>query len=162
MTTTQSNDISDTNLRENDRVVVETLIAAPPERVFRAIVDRGQALQWGSNKMFQVIEWNLEPRPGGKWNFVSVHPGNPKRNEHHGEVLEIDPPRLLVYTWFASWHPDPSVETIVRYELTAVAGGTQLKVTHTGLAKLTGAQKSYSQGWIGLLNAIKQFVEAKS
>jgi uncharacterized protein YndB with AHSA1/START domain len=160
MATTEPN--PDTDLRENDRAVVETFIAAPPERVFQAIVDRGQALQWGSTGMFQIIEWDLDPRPGGKWSFVSIETGKTKRNEHHGVVLEIDPPRLLAYTWFASWHPDPSVETIVRYELYSFAGGTQLKVTHTGLAKLTGAQKSYSQGWVGLLAAIKKFVEAKS
>ncbi len=154
---THGNDIPD-----NDLVVVETFIAAPREHVFQAIVDREQALQWGSNSMFQVIEWNIEARPGGKWSFVSIEPGKAKRNEHHGEVLEIDPPRLLVYTWFASWHPDPSVETIVRYELTAVARGTQLKVTHSGLAKLPEAKKSYGQGWTGLLAAIKKFVETNS
>jgi uncharacterized protein YndB with AHSA1/START domain len=157
MTTSQSNDVLD-----NDRAVVETFVAAPPERVFQAIVDRGQALQWGSTGMFQIIEWDLDPRPAGKWSFVSVETGKTKRNEHHGEVLEIDPPRLLAYTWFASWHPDPSVETIVRYELTAVASGTQLKVTHTGLSKIPNAQKSYGGGWIALCNAIKKFVESKS
>jgi uncharacterized protein YndB with AHSA1/START domain len=149
-------------ISDQDAVVVEIFIAAPPERVFQALVHREQALQWGSNPEFQVIEWNLDPRPGGRWASISVEAGKPGRYEHHGEVLEFVSPRLLVHTWFANWHSDPSLKTIVRYELTSVTGGTQLKVVHSGLAQLPAARKGYSQGWPGLVERIKRFVEAKS
>jgi uncharacterized protein YndB with AHSA1/START domain len=83
---------------DQDAVVTEVFIVAPPERVFQAIVDREQALQWGTNPTFQVIEWELDPRPGGKWTSVSAEQGSSRKYEHHGEVVEISPPRLLAYT----------------------------------------------------------------
>ena len=83
---------------DQDAVVTEVFIVAPPERVFQAIVEREQALQWGTNPTFQVIEWELDPRLGGKWTSVSVEQGSSRKYEHHGEVLEIEPPRLLAYT----------------------------------------------------------------
>jgi uncharacterized protein YndB with AHSA1/START domain len=143
----------------HDAVVTEVFVAAPPERVFQTIVDREQALQWGSNPKFQVIEWELDSRLGGKWTSVSVEQGSSRKYEHHGEVLEIAPPRLLVYTWFANWHQLPSHQTIVRWELSPASGGTRLKVTHSGLAQLPDACKAYSQGWPGLVESIKAFVE---
>jgi uncharacterized protein YndB with AHSA1/START domain len=76
-----------------------------------------------------------------------------------GEVLEYDPPRLLAYTWIANWHDDAACRTAVRWELTPKAGGTRLKVTHSGLATLPVARKDYSGGWPGVVEQLKQFVE---
>jgi uncharacterized protein YndB with AHSA1/START domain len=148
----------------NDSVVTEIEISAPPARVFQAIVDREQALQWGGGEQFEIILWEMDPRPGGKWSFVSKDRGgnNPTgfdRFEHHGEYLEVDPPRLLVQTWYANWHSDPSHRTIVRWDLMPTKTGTLLKVTHSGLAPLSGAARGYSQGWPGLVQQIKNFVE---
>jgi uncharacterized protein YndB with AHSA1/START domain len=79
--------------------------------------------------------------------------------EGHGEVLEIDPPRLLVYTWIANWHADPKCKTVVRWELTPSKGGTLVKVTHSGLAEEDVACKDYSSGWPGVVELLKKFAE---
>jgi uncharacterized protein YndB with AHSA1/START domain len=149
---------------DNDAVVTEIEIAAPPERVFRALVDREQAMQWGGGKDFEIVLWEMDARQGGKWNFVSrdrtgKNPTGFSRFEHHGEFLEFDPPRLLVQTWYANWHPDPSHKTIVRWDLTPTPKGTLLKVTHSGLATMAGVAAGYSQGWPGLVQQIKSFLE---
>ena len=149
---------------DNDIVVTEIEIAAPPERVFQAIVDREQALQWGASDGFEVIRWELEPRLGGRWRFTGrekVSSGRYSVSEfdHWGEVLEINPPYLLAYTWYANFHQPPTQRTVVRWELTPVAQGTRLKVTHSGLAPLDQPRKDYSQGWPGLLDAIRQYLE---
>jgi uncharacterized protein YndB with AHSA1/START domain len=148
---------------DNDAVVSEIDIAAPPERVFQALIDREQALQWGCGDAFEITLWEMDARPAGKWRFVSKERkeiGGGRSIDHHGEILQIDPPWLLEYTWFASWHPDPSHPTVVRWELTPTKAGTHLKVTHRGLAPLQGAAQGYGQGWPGLLQQIKNFVEA--
>lgn len=160
MTTTTKSRIT----ADNDAVITEIEIAAPPERVFQAIVDREQALQWGGGEQFEILLWEMDPRPNGKWNFVSrersgKNPPGLDRIEHHGEFLEVDRPRLLVQTWYANWHPDPSHRTIVRWELTPTKTGTRLKVTHSGLAPLAGAAQGYSEGWPGLVQQIKKFIE---
>jgi len=43
--------------------------------------------------------------------------------------------------------------------LTPTPAGTKVKVTHSSLAQLPDARKGYSEGWPGLLQAIKTFFE---
>jgi uncharacterized protein YndB with AHSA1/START domain len=47
----------------------------------------------------------------------------------------------------------------VRWELAPKAGGTLVKVTHSGLANLPIARKDYSGGWVGVLEMLKKFAE---
>ena len=79
--------------------------------------------------------------------------------EAYGEVVESVPPRLLVWSWIANWHDDKSRRTVVRWELTPSAGGTQVKVTHSGLTHEPAACKDYSNGWPGVLSGLKAFIE---
>ena len=142
-----------------DTVVTEIEIAAPPDRVFQALIDRAQALQWGGGETYKITLWEMDARTGGKWHFISTHRESGKAMDHHGEILRFDPPRLMEYTWFASWHPDTRHPTLVRWDLTATKTGTLLKVTHSGLAPMPGTAQGYSQGWPGLLQQIKTFIE---
>lgn len=144
---------------DRDAVISEIEIAAPPERVFQALTTRDQALQWGTTDAFQVMAWEMDARPGGKWTFTSIEKGTQKEFEHHGEVLEVDVPRVLAYTWFANWHEDPLHRTVVRWELAPTSKGTHVKITHSGLAQLPSAATGYSQGWPGLLQDLKRFLE---
>lgn len=147
-----------------DAVIAETEIAAPPERVFQALTRREDVLLWGRSENFQITEWHMDPRVGGKWDYTARErdPGGgykPERYEHNGEILEFDPPRTLVYTWFANYHEDPSHKTIVRWELTPIPGGTRVRVTHSGLAVLPKSRKGYAEGWPGLLAEIRTLLE---
>jgi uncharacterized protein YndB with AHSA1/START domain len=144
---------------DRDAVVSEIEIAAPPERVFRALVNRDAALAWGNSEAFQITAWEMEARPGGRWRFSSRQRSSDQVFDHHGEVLEVDPPRVLAYTWFANWHSDPGHRTFVRWELTPTNAGTYVKLTHSGLAQLPEACMGYSQGWPGLLEALRNFSE---
>ena len=144
---------------DNDPVVNEIEIAAPPERVFRALTDKNEALVWGTDESYETTEWELDPRLGGAWHFTARERKSGKEYKHRGEVLEIDPPRLLAHTWLADFHEVPSQRTVVRWELTPTKRGTILKVTHSGLALLPASRKSYAQGWPGLINAVKNFIE---
>ena len=150
---------------ERDAVVTEAFIAAPPERVFQALITREQALQWGSSPEFQLTRWEMDPRLGGKWTFVAKENSQSGKYAntdlvHYGEISEFNPPRVLEYTWFASWHTNPEHKTIVRWELSPAAGGTEVKVTHSGLAPMPEDCKGYAQGWPGLVTRIKEFVES--
>jgi uncharacterized protein YndB with AHSA1/START domain len=152
---------------ERDAVVSEVFIAAPPDRVFRALIDHDQALQWGSSNEFVLTKWEMDARVGGKWTFVAKEAAAAGKYGglelvHYGEILVFDPPRILEYTWFASWHSDPSRRTTVRWELTSAASGTQVKVTHSGLGPMPDDCKGYAEGWPGLVTRIKQFVESRT
>jgi len=153
-----------------DTVVAEIFIAAPPERVFQAITDPNQMPQWwGQQGLYRITEWKADLRPGGKWSSVGVGAdGSSFRVE--GEYLEVDPPRLLVHTWLASYC-DP-LKTVVRWELEPrsihglhhqgpqrVGTGTVVRVHQEGFAADAKAVADHAQGWTRVLGWMQAFVE---
>lgn len=149
---------------DNDAVVGEIHIAAPPERVFKALTDPRQLMLWFSGgPECPVKVWEMDARPGGRYRYATekgtVVVNGVSEFECHGAIAEVDPPRLLAYSWIANWHDDKSRRTVVRWELTPDAGGTRVKVTHSGLAQEHVAREDYSGGWVGVLEQLKKFAE---
>lgn len=156
--------MSTTTITPNgDAVIGEIEIAAPPERVFQALTTGSELMRWFTNEACPARTWEFEPRVGGRYRSITekgtVVVNGITEFECHGEILECDPPRLLVYTWIANWHEDVSRLTTVRWELAPKAGGTRLKVTHSGLTHEPIARKDYSGGWVGVIENLKKFVE---
>ena len=105
----------------------------------------------------------MDARLGGKYDY-STEKGTMVVNgvsefKCHGEIVEIDPPRLLVYTWIANWHDDKQRKTTVRWELESRGKTTHVKVTHSGLAQEKVAREDYRGGWPGVLEQLKAFTE---
>jgi uncharacterized protein YndB with AHSA1/START domain len=155
---------------DNDAVVAEVFIAAPPERVFQAITDPKQMPQWwGQQGLYRVTAWQADLRPGGKWQSDGVGAdGTSFRVE--GEYLEVDRPRLLVHTWISSY--SGGLKTTVRWELESrevhglqgpgpkkVGTGTFVKIRHEGFAGNLEQVKSHGQGWLRVLGWMQSFVE---
>jgi uncharacterized protein YndB with AHSA1/START domain len=149
---------------DQDAVVSEIHIAAPPERVFKALTDPNELKRWFTNPSCPVKSWEMDARAGGRYGYATekgtVVVNNVSEFECHGEILEYVPPRMLAYTWIANWHGDTTRRTVVTWELTPKAGGTHVKVTHSGLAQEPVARKDYSGGWTGVVEKLKKFVEA--
>jgi uncharacterized protein YndB with AHSA1/START domain len=155
---------------DQDALISEIDIAAPPERVFQAITDPKQAPQWwGQQGMYRITEWKGDVRPGGKWSSVGQGAdGSAFRVE--GEYLEVNPPRLLVHTWLASWSGE--LNTTVRWELEPrpvhnlqtsgpkkAGTGTLVKIRHTGFASAPQAAKGHAEGWTRVLGWMQAYVE---
>lgn len=146
-----------------DAVTTEIEIAAPAERVFRALTTGDELMRWFTNPGCPAKVWEIDAREGGSYRYKSakgtVVVNGVDEFECHGDILEIDPPRLLVYTWIANWHDDKTLRSIVRWELTSHRGGTHVKVTHSGLAHEEAARKDYGGGWPGVVEMLKTFTE---
>ncbi len=155
---------------DQDAVIGEVFIAAPPARVFQALTDPNQVPRWwGQQGMYRITEWKGDVRPGGKWSSVGVgQDGNSFRVD--GEYLEVDPPRVLSHTWIKSW--GSKLKTVVRWELESIdvqglhpsgpkrAGtGTLVKIRHTGFSGAVQDAKDHSQGWTRVLGWMQAFVE---
>jgi len=141
-----------------DAIVSEVYIAAPPDRVFQALVDPEQVLKWwGQAGIYRSTEFDADVRTGGKWHSAGVGPDG-GRFEVTGEFLEVDPPRLLSYTWIASWTGD--VKTTVRWELAPKNQGTLVTIRHSGLAAHPEVAQSY-RGWPRMLGWLQTFLEAR-
>lgn len=142
---------------DQDAVYGELFIAAPPERVYAAITDPLQLLRWwGQNGMYRCVNWESDLRVGGKWKSTGIGESSGEF-QVEGEYLEIDPPKLLVYTWRSSWRGFQ--QSKVRWELTPSGNGTLLKIRHSGLASDPDGAKNYGGGWPRVLAWMQAFVE---
>ena len=139
-----------------DALVSEIYIAAEPERVFQALIDPAQVPAWWGQKGVYLCEtFEADLRVGGEWRMAGVgRDGGPFQIK--GKFLEIDSPRRLRYTWIATW--TGSVQTTVQWELTATQNGTQVTITHSGLAAHPELAQSY-RGWPMLLAWLQAFLE---
>jgi uncharacterized protein YndB with AHSA1/START domain len=151
---------------DQDSIVTQIEIAAPPERVFQALTDAQQLKRWFGGPECPAKVWEMDAGPGGHYRYVTekgaVVVNNVSQFECHGEIVEYDPPRVLAYTWIANWHDDLTRRTIVRWELTPKSTGTLVKVTHSGLTQLPIARRDYTGGWPGVLEMLKKFAEDKN
>ena len=148
---------------DQDAIVSEIQIVAPPQRVFRALTDAAELQRWFGSSECPLKFWQMDARVGGRYSYEtekgSIVVNGVDQFKCCGEILECDPPRLLVYTWIGNWHDDPRSRTVVRWELTPKGNGTHVRVTHSGLSNLPVARKDYTGGWPGVVEQLKKFVE---
>ena len=141
---------------DQDAIVSEIYIQAEPERVFQALIDPEQVVRWwGQNGVYRCTQFSADLRVGGKWRSSGVGPDG-GRFEVAGEFLEVVPPRVLAYTWVASW--TGPAKTTVRWELTATEQGTLVRIRHSGLAAHPEIAQSY-RGWPRMLGWLQALLE---
>jgi uncharacterized protein YndB with AHSA1/START domain len=115
-----------------DRTVT---IAARRETVFRYFTDSERfAAWWGQGS-------TIDPRPGG-----AVHIRFPNAIEAGGEVVEIAPPRRIVFSYgFASGQPIPIGASRVTIELDETPRGTLVRLHHD--LPSAAVRDEHVQGW---------------
>jgi uncharacterized protein YndB with AHSA1/START domain len=120
---------------DQDAVIAEVFIAAPPARVFQAISDPSQMpLWWGQKGMYRVTNSNLDVKIGGKWRSEGVGEDG-KTFYVEGEYLEVDPPRRLVHTWTGSY--SGPLKTRVQWDLEP----KEVHGLHPGVPKNPGRER---------------------
>ncbi len=141
---------------EKDAVVSEIQITTPLERVFDALIDPAQVMKWwGQKGIYFCKEFQADLRIGGAWRSSGLD-GQGNRFEISGKILEIDRPRVLAYTWVASWTGD--LETVVRWELEATGAGTRVRIRHSGFGAHPKAAQNY-RGWPRMLGWLQALLE---
>jgi uncharacterized protein YndB with AHSA1/START domain len=94
----------------------EELYPHPPERVWRALTDPAELGGW-------LIDTDFVPLPGRTFTLDA----RPSLGIIDGEVIDVEPPRLLRCRWSGEFG-----QTVVTFTLTPVGSGTRLRVTHSG------------------------------
>jgi uncharacterized protein YndB with AHSA1/START domain len=114
----------------------EFVYAHAPSRVWCALTNSAALARWLMPNDFQPVvghkfQFRTKPRPG----FDGIV---------NCEVLELDPPRKLAYSWKGG-----GMETVVTYTLEAVPEGTRLYFDHTGFRGLRGVlvSRMLGSGW---------------
>jgi uncharacterized protein YndB with AHSA1/START domain len=140
--------------------IVESMeIRAPAERVFQALTTPSELLSWwGDPAVCTSTHWELDQRVGGKWRSRWRWADSGEEFDIWGEVLEIDPPRLLVYSWRDQRYPDVATTT-VRYDVVPTDLGCRVTVTHSGFVGETPDYNDYRGGWSIVLGGLRAATE---
>jgi uncharacterized protein YndB with AHSA1/START domain len=142
----------------SDTIVHEIAIRRPAERIFEALTNPAQRVQWwGAAGRFQVTYAESDLRPGGRWMMRGDGMGG-RPFQVMGEYRQIERPRLLVFTWLPDWQED-ATETLVRFELEEKDGITTVRLTHSGLT--SESSRASHQGWPQILSWLQAYVEAQ-
>jgi uncharacterized protein YndB with AHSA1/START domain len=139
-----------------ETIVKEITIEASPERIFAALTDPAQRVQWwGADGRFKTKHMESDLRVGGAWLMTGDGMGG-RPFTLSGEYRVIDPPRALAFTWRPSWQTD-SLESLVRFDLEERGGATLVRITHSGLS--TDGARMQHQGWPDVLSWLKGYAE---
>jgi uncharacterized protein YndB with AHSA1/START domain len=109
-------------------LTLEVIYPCPPDRVWRALTDRQVLAQW-------LLPNSFEPRVGHRFHFVRPVPGS-AGEVIECEVIDLQPPFRLAFTWRGPADHAPSVVT---WTLQPVPGGTRLRLAHTRADEATAA-----------------------
>ena len=139
-------------------LVIERVFAADAETVF-AFVTRGEHLmKWWGPEAMHVGDHDLDLSRTGSWTstLVNAEGGTYKVS---GEVVAIDPPRSVEFTW--GWHDEDDQrghDSQVRYDVEPnPGGGARFVLTHTGLAD-EESRDSHNGGWTSSLRKLERLL----
>jgi uncharacterized protein YndB with AHSA1/START domain len=131
-------------------LVVRRFIPAPRQRVFAAWLDPASLAAWMRPAGTTDVTAELDPRVGGKFRIVMAQ--GPKRFEHTGEYLVIEPPHRLSFTWISqATDHRPTTVTIEFFER---EGGTELVLTHRQLP--SSQVESHRSGWSDAVRELQE------
>jgi len=135
------------------KVSVTKKFPVPAERVY----DAWLSPEWIGRWMYgpavrdeRVVRLGLEPRVGGRFSFVVDRQGT--EVDHVGEYLELDRPRLLVFTW-ATRDALPDTSRVV-VEIVPCEGGCELTLTHVMGADWAAFADRATGAWRKMLEAL--------
>jgi uncharacterized protein YndB with AHSA1/START domain len=135
-----------------ESIVVDYPLNEAPAEIWRALTEPKLLAQW-------LMENDIQPVVGHKFNF-RAKPMADWDGIVHCEILEVDPPRKLVYSWQGGAEkdgsPGPRLDTTVTWTLTPTpTGGTLLHLVHHGFQPGDYALQIMGQGWRSMVTAEK-------
>lgn len=139
-------------MKGTEKIVIDYSFKEPPSEVWRALTDSKLLAQWlMANDMQAVVghQFTFREKPQDDWDGIV-----------HCQVLEVDPPKKLVYSWQGGNGKDdpefPRLDTIVTWTLEpTVEGGTLLHLLHDGFQPTDYAFQVIGSGWRSMLTQEK-------
>lgn len=142
---------------EKNTVRLHRVLAADPDKVFKAFTDADAMASWLPPYGFVCKVHNMEVKVGGayKMSFTNFTTGS--SHSFGGEYLEIIAGQYLKYT---DKFDDPNLpgQMITTIELRKVLCGTELIATQEGIPDAIPIEMCYL-GWQESLDKLKRLVE---
>jgi uncharacterized protein YndB with AHSA1/START domain len=127
-------------------LVMERVFPQPPEKLWRALTEKPLLAQWLMNNDFEPVvgrKFQFRSQPVPNWDGVI-----------ECEVLVVDPPKQLSYSWSSM-----GADFVVLWTLTPAEGGTHVRMEHSGFGpNQRAAYGGAKYGWQKFLGNLEQVV----
>jgi uncharacterized protein YndB with AHSA1/START domain len=130
-------------------LIVERVLPHAPQKVWRALTSADLITQW-------LMRNDFEPKRGHRFTFRAT-PIAGWSGVTNCEVLEIEPPRRLVYTWGDGSESASGLKTVVTWTLTEEGNGTRVRMEQSGFRPEDEAGfVGMGKGWPHILERLEQ------
>src|SRR5471030_2972213 len=146
----------DTTVQQRPSLSIRRQYAAPPEKVWKALITPAALKLWMGPGDGHVPIAEVDARVGGSFRIVMVK-ADGEENDVRGVYREVNPAKKLVYTW--AWKSTPERESLVTVELRAVGGGTELTLRHEQFFD-AAARDRHQHGWDGCIGRLERLLAA--
>ena len=140
-------------------IAVDEVFPHTPEMIWQALIRPELMARW-----IKMTPVGFEPVVGNRFTY-QTSPAGAWDGTIRCEVTEVQPDRLLAYRWqggdAANTGYGSLLDTVVRLTLEPVAGGTRLRVVHSGfeLPRNETAYRNMSGGWAGVVTRIGEIAD---
>ena len=129
-------------------------IKAWPSIVFDALTTVEGVANWWGPDAGPLLAAEIDPQVGGRFR-VRFRMLDGSEHESSGEYVDVVKPERLIMTWRWTGGVEDPGESLVEFKLRAVADGTELTVTHSGLHD-DETRRSHEHGWTGALDKLER------
>jgi uncharacterized protein YndB with AHSA1/START domain len=148
-------------MTDTQDIVVDEVFPHAPETIWKALTTGDLIARW------MMAPTGFEPVPGKRFTFQTTAAGA-WDGVIHCQVLEVEPNARLVYLWQGGHEGNVGygsrLNTVVTWSLSPVAGGTRVRLVHSGfvLPKNDTAFKSMGEGWKKVLKNLASISTTES
>jgi uncharacterized protein YndB with AHSA1/START domain len=133
------------------------VLAAPPDRVYRAFIDGPALAKWLPPDGFTATVHAIDAAVGGRFRMSFTNFATGHSHSFGGEFVELRPAEYLRYTDRFD-DPDLPEEIVVTVRLTAVSCGTDLRITQANVPEVIPVELCVL-GWQASLRQLAALVE---
>ena len=140
-------------------VTLHRVLTAPPERIYRAMLDPDALAKFLPPHGFTGRVLEMDARVGGRYRMQFTNLSNGQSHAFGGEYLELVPNERIVHT---DTFDDPNLpgQMSTTITLKAVFCGTEFTAVQQGIPAMIPVEACYL-GWQQTMQLLAQLVEAE-
>jgi uncharacterized protein YndB with AHSA1/START domain len=147
-----------TTLIQDDELVIERVLDAPPELVFAVWTTPAHLMNWWGPRDFTTIAFEQDFRVGGAYR-AGIRAPDGTEHWKSGIYQEIVPHQRIVMTFRWDDGAWDGLDNLVTVTFTPMASGRTLFRFHQGRFHDVAARDSHVAGWAGLIEKLTTSLE---